>query len=427
MNRRNFLTNTSALAATTVLPTFAFGNTAITNKSNTIAEIEFWQLSGMRNPSEGFVGWIQSKPSQVYENARPNPSEWKEEKGRQPFSSLYLKIITKDGLEGVYGPIDTESAIVIERQLKPNLIGKDALACETIWDQLFRAYRHSRAGHYMMAMSAVDNALWDLRGKFYKSPVYQLLGGATRTEVEFYASCLGFSVEPEEIKKRCLKIQNQGFRYQKWFMAYGPGDGPEGLSKGVEMVRVLRETLGDNTDLMFDAFNGWDLDFAISWAKQVEQYHPRWIEEPFMPNQLEAYAKLAEKTSVPIASGEHLYNRWEVLEYLKSQSISVVQTDPEWCGGVSELIKICNLASAFGVQVIPHGHCLRAAMHVIASQSPAVCPYGEYLINKMDNHYLFEKYPPVISNGRIALNDKPGFGIEWDESKIEKQEKVSFV
>ena len=426
MNRRNFLNTTAVLSAASTLPLNALSSKSGSSERCLISEIEFWQLSGMRNASEGFVGWIQSNPSQIFEESQPNPANWKEEKEKQPYSALYIKILTKDGLEGVYGPIDTEAAIVIERQLKSRLIGMDALAGELVWDTLLRHNRHSRASHYMMAISAVDNALWDLRGKYFNAPVYQLLGGPTRKDVEFYASCLGFSVEPEAVKKRCVQIEKQGFRYQKWFFAYGSRAGTLGLKKNIELVKVLRETLGDDTDLMFDAFMGWDFDFALSWAKQVEQYHPRWIEEAFMPAQIELFEKLAKETTIPVATGEHIYNRWETLDYLKTNSLSVVQTDPEWCGGVTELTKICNLASAFGVQVIPHGHNLKAAMHVIASQSPSVCPFGEYLINKMDNNYMFEKNPPVISNGRIALSVKPGFGIEWDESKIMEKKKMVF-
>jgi L-rhamnonate dehydratase len=376
--------------------------------------------------SEGFVGWIQSKPSQIYNEGMPNPSGWKEQSGLQDYSAIYLKILTHEGLEGVYGPVDYEAASVVEKQLKQVVIGMNALAGELVWDKLYRHNRHSRAGHYMMAISAIDNALWDLRGKFFNVPVYQLLGGPTRKEVEFYASCLGFSVEPGEVKKRCLKVLKMGFQSQKWFFAYGSGDGKAGWLKNVELVKTLRETLGNETELMFDAFMGWDLDLAISWAKETEKYSPRWLEEPFMPTQHEAFQKLAEKTSISIASGEHLYNRWEVLDYLKNQLISVVQVDPEWCGGVTELVKICNLASAFDVQVIPHGHNLKAAMHVIASQSPAVCPIGEFLINKMDHHYLFEKNPPVIKNGKIELSERPGFDIEFDENKIKEKKKLNF-
>ncbi len=427
MKRRQFFTNSIALAGLPVIKSIEpFQYPGLTDKKLVISDVEFWQYSGQRKASEGFVGWIQSKPSQVYNQGMPNPSGWKEQSGLQDYSAIYMKILTKEGLEGIYGPVDFEAASVVEKQLKQVVIGMNALAGELVWDRLYRHNRHSRAGHYMMAISAIDNALWDLRGKYFDAPVYKLLGGPTRKEVEFYGSCLGFSVEPEEVKKRCIMVQKMGFRSQKWFFAYGSGDGKAGWLKNVELVKTLRETLGNETDLMFDAFMGWDLDLAISWAKETEKYNPRWLEEPFMPTQHEAFQKLAEKTSIPIASGEHLYNRWEVLDYLKNQLISVVQVDPEWCGGVTELVKICNLASAFDVQVIPHGHNLKAAMHVIASQSPAVCPLGEFLINKMDHHYHFEKNPPTISNGKIELTERPGFDIEFDENKIKEKKKLSF-
>jgi len=426
MNRRHFFSNSVALAGLPVLQGFtAFQESGLPGKL-VVLGIEFWQYTGQRMASEGFVGWIQSKPSQVYNEGMPNPSDWKEQTGLLDYSAIYLKILTSEGLEGVYGPVDYEAALVVEKQLKQVLIGMNALAGELVWDKLYRYNRHSRAGHFMMAISAIDNALWDLRGKFFDAPVYKLLGGPTRKEVEFYGSCLGFSVEPEEVKKRCLKVQEMGFRSQKWFFAYGSGDGKTGWLRNVELVKTLRETLGNETDLMFDAFMGWDLDLAISWAKETEKYNPRWLEEPFMPTQHEAFQKLAEKTSIPVATGEHLYNRWEVLDYLKNKSISVVQADPEWCGGVTELVKICNLASAFDVQVIPHGHNLKAAMHVIASQSPAVCPIGEFLINKMDHHYHFEKNPPVIKNGKIELSERPGFDTEFDENKIKEKKKLNF-
>jgi len=426
MNRRHFFSNSVVLAGLPVIQGFTpFQNSGLPQKL-VVSEIEFWQFSGQRMASDGFVGWIQSKPSQVYNEGMPNPSGWKEQTGLLDYSAIYLKILTNEGLEGVYGPVDYEAALVVEKQLKQVVIGMNALAGELVWDKLYRYNRHSRAGHFMMAISAIDNALWDLRGKFFDAPVYQLLGGPTRKEVEFYASCLGFSVEPEEVKKRCLKVQKMGFRSQKWFFAYGSGDGKAGWLKNVELVKTLRETLGNETDIMFDAFMGWDPDLAISWAKETEKYNPRWLEEPFMPTQHEAFQKLSEKTSIPVATGEHLYNRWEVLDYLKSKSISVVQADPEWCGGVTELVKICNLASAFDVQVIPHGHNLKAAMHVIASQSPAVCPIGEFLINKMDHHYHFEKNPPVIKNGKIELSERPGFDTEFDENKIKEKKKLIF-
>jgi L-alanine-DL-glutamate epimerase-like enolase superfamily enzyme len=312
-------------------------------------------------------------------------------------------------------------------ELRKFLLGKDPLATETIWDQLYRLNRHSRYGYYMMAVSAVDNALWDVRGRFFNVPVYRLLGGPTRNEVEAYCSCLGYSLEPELVPDRCRKVREQGFRYQKWFFAYGPGDGPSGVQKNLQLVKILRETLGDDTDLMFDAVNSWDLQFAMAWAKAAEQYHPFWLEEPFKSDQVENFGRLAHATSVPIAAGEHFYGRWEVLRFLRAEAVSVVQADPEWCGGTSELVKICALASAYGVRVIPHEHNIHAALHVVFSQSPGLSPLMECLINALPSKLHFEKDPPFPQNGKFALPHRPGFGIEFDSSKVEDMSVVDHV
>jgi L-alanine-DL-glutamate epimerase-like enolase superfamily enzyme len=163
---------------------------------------------------------------------------------------------------------------------------------------------------------------------------------------------------------------------------------------------------------------GWELDYAIAWAKQAEQYRPRWIEEAFHPDKIDSFVQLRKASSVPVASGEHFYNRWQAYDYLKVGAISVVQADPEWCGGVSELVKICHLASLYEAQVVPHGHGLHPALHVVASQSPATCPLVEYLYGKMQSYLHFEKDQMTPFNGHISLPDRPGFGIELDESKI---------
>ena len=127
-------------------------------------------------------------------------------------------------------------------------------------------------------------------------------------------------------------------------------------------------------------------------------------------------------TTISVASGEHIQGRWEVYDYMKEGALSVIQCDPEWCGGTSELVKICAVASLFDVPVIPHGHSIHAAMHVIASQSPAVCPMAEYLILKMKSYYHFEKNPPVVVKAHLSLPDTPGYGIELDDAKVESRE-----
>jgi L-alanine-DL-glutamate epimerase-like enolase superfamily enzyme len=390
----------------------------------TIAGLELWRYEGRYEALAGVNRQYQVNPLHIYDELRPAPyrDSPHPQKQLQSASALYLKVRTSEpGLEGLYGPIDPEAVSVIRDQLGPFLLGKDALAVEKLWDQMHRSNRHSRRGHFMIGLSAVDNALWDLRGRYWNAPVYRLLGGPTRNPVEAYASCLGFSVESEAARKTATDFKDQGFRYQKWFLPYGPGSGQTGLMHNVNLVRVLRESVGDEVDLMFDAFMGWNLDYAIAWAKRVEQFHPRWIEEAFHADKIQSFVELRRATSIPVASGEHFYGRWEAHEYLRAGAVSVVQADPEWCGGVSELVKICALASLYDAQVIPHGHSIHAALHVVASQSPMLCPLVEYLWLKMQHYYWFERQAPRLVKGRISLPEGPGFGMAIDPAKVEKQ------
>jgi L-alanine-DL-glutamate epimerase-like enolase superfamily enzyme len=393
-----------------------------------VSAVEVLQLAGHREAETGANAQYQVNPLYVYDDHRPPVySDKTPVRKALPMTQNYLRIRTDAGLDGLYGPIDREAAIIVQEQLRPFLIGKDPLAGEAVWDQMYRSNRHSRDGLFLMAISAVDNTLWDMRGRYFEAPVYRLLGGPTRESVEVYGSCLGYSLEPERVKTRCLALKEEGFRYQKWFLAYGPGSGPEGMQKNVELVRILRETVGPNVELMFDAYSGWDLAYALAWAKQVEQYRPRWIEEAMHPEKLESFVALRRATSVPVASGEHFYGRWEVERYLQAGAVSVVQADPEWCGGISELVKICSVASLHDAQVIPHGHSLHAALHVIASQSPMTCPLAEFLILKMASYYHFEKNPPMPVKAHIALPQRPGFGIEFDPAKVESQKVMTSI
>ncbi len=415
MHRRGFLLtlpSLAALAETRPLP---------------IEAVEVWELRGHRQTVRGVDAQYQINPLFIYDELRPAP--YKDQPASAPsqvaVSAFYVKI-RAGGLEGFYGPIEREAAIVVDEQLKPFLIGKDALAQEKLWDQMYRSNRHSRRGHFLMAISAVDNTLWDLRGRYFKTPVYRLLGGPSRSSVECYASCLGFSLEPDKLQQRAKQFQTDGFRFQKWFLAYGPGDGYAGLKKNVETVRLLREAVGDETELMFDVYSGWDLTYTLEWAKQVERYRPRWIEEMTQAEKIGSFVELRRGTTIPVASGEHIQGRWEVYDYLKEGALSVIQCDPEWCGGTSELVKICSLASLFDLPVIPHGHSLHAALHVIGSQSPAVCPLAEYLVIKMRSYYHFEKNPLLLNKAHIELPDAPGYGIELDDARVESKKLTTW-
>lgn len=420
INRRNFLASS---LGTVLGPRLASGHYRAEKSSRLkITDLELVELRGHYEGEAGVNKQPQVNPLNVYDELRPKP--YKDVPGgtkKFPISAIYLRIKTSGDLFGLYGPLERSAAIVVEDELRPFLIGKDPLAGEELWDQMYRSNRHSRDGLFLMAISAVDNTLWDLRGRYYDVPVYRLLGGPTRESVEVYGSCLGFSLEPDAVRTRCKALQQEGYRYQKWFMAYGPGSGPEGMQKNVQLVQILRETLGDSTELMFDAFSGWDLAYAQEWAHQVEKYRPRWIEEATHPEKIEGFVNLRRSTTIPVASGEHFYGRWEVERYLQAGALSVVQADPEWCGGISELLKIGTVASLHDVPVIPHGHSIHAALHAIASQSPMTFPLAEYLILKMQNYYHFEKNPPKPVNARLKLPTGAGFGIEWDPATIEGQ------
>lgn len=387
-----------------------------------IEAVELLELHGRYTDAAGINHQQQVNPLDIYDDLRPAPYADKPSGTKETLTTaIYLRIRTAGGIDGLYGPIEKDAAIVVNEDLRPFLLGKDALAGEKLWDEMYRSNRHSRDGFFMMAISAVDNTLWDIRGKYFNVPVYRLLGGPTRASVEMYASCLGFSLEPEAVRTRALANQKEGYRYQKWFMGYGPGSGPEGMRKNVELVRILRETLGEDTELMFDAYSGWDQTYALEWAHQVEKYRPRWIEEATHPEKIESFAFMHRSTTIPIAAGEHFYGRWEVERYLQANALSVVQADPEWCGGTSELLKIGAVASLHDVPVIPHGHSLRAAIHIIASQSPMTFPLGEYLILKMRHYYHFETNPLVPEKAHIALPTGPGFNVQLDPAKIESQ------
>lgn len=337
-------------------------------------------------------------------------------------TSLYLRIRTDQDVDGFYGPIDPEAARVIVDRFAEFLLGKGPLAGTILWDQLERLDRHARHGYPKMAISAIDNALWDLRGRVYDAPVWQLLGGGGRSRIPAYVSTLGTAHDPAVVTAKATELQAEGFDGQKWFFATGPVDGTDGLRRAVDLARTVREAVGPDLPVMFDAFMGWDMAFARAWVERTRELHPTWLEEVFQPNRTDAFVELHRSTGVPLSAGEHLYDRPDILPFLRSGSLAVLQCDPEWCGGVTELVRICAVAETFAVPVIPHGHGLHSALHVVASQSPAACPKMEYLYLAMPNRHHFEKNPPTPVAGSFALPEGPGFNIELDQAKISSRE-----
>ncbi|HNT75133.1 MAG TPA: enolase C-terminal domain-like protein [Anaerolineae bacterium] len=347
------------------------------------------------------------------------------ETGPQTVSEIYVEILSDEGISGLFGPIEDTQAFIIHKFLRPFLVGRDPLAIELLHDQMLRMYRHGRSGMFVTGVSAVDCALWDLKGKAWGQPVYRLLGGPTRPSVPACASMLGYSVEPEAAAEVALDFKEQGFPAQKWFFRYGPADGEEGKARNAALASALREALGPYYPLMFDAFWGWDTRYALEMMQLLRLLAITWLEEPIPPERVGGFRRLkAAAPDVPLATGEHVYTRWQVKELLVSDAVDFIQADPDWTGGLTELVKIAALCSAFEAPLVVHGHSLLAALHLAGAQSPTTIPYVEYLIRHQARKQYFHKplYEPV--SGTVALPDLPGLGLALDEAKIEGRETL---
>ena len=382
-----------------------------------ITEVRFFQVSGRTDLPTAEER--QSQMLDIYPEFGARGPAARTNNGT--LSATYVEIATDEGPTGIFGPIFPEQVPLIRARLAPYLIGQDPLAGERLWDVLYRQDRHARKGYQMLAISAVDCALWDLRGKVFGQPIYRLLGGPTRERVPCYASMLGYSHDPGLIRERAQRMVADGFKAQKWFFRYGPGDGLEGMEKNVAMVRAVREAVGPSVEIMLDAFMGWDMTYTIRMLQRIEEFAPRWMEEPVPPDRIGDFAQIRRSTRIPIATGEHEYTRWGFLTLLQADAIDVIQADPDWCGGISELVKIGTLASAFGRQVFPHGHSVPAALNVIASQPPGIFPMVEYLFVYQPFAQFFHATQLRPLDGSLPLPTEPGLGIVIDEAKVERR------
>ena len=217
-----------------------------------------------------------------------------------------------------------------------------------------------------------------------------------------------------------------GFTAQKWFFRYGPGDGGEGKAKNVAMAQAVREATGPHYTLMFDAFMGWDVPYATEMVRALAPLNPMWMEEPVPPERVGSLRKIRAAAAVPIATGEHVYTRWQVKELLVGEAVDVLQTDPDWTGGITELTKIAALASAFDTPLVAHGHSLLPALHVAGAQSPTTMPFVEFLIRHQENKQFFHTPMYRPEDGSVKLPDLPGLGIVLDEGKVEERAVLAF-
>ncbi|MCD6519586.1 MAG: mandelate racemase/muconate lactonizing protein [Anaerolineae bacterium] len=370
------------------------------------------------------------RPVDIYPEFRAEGPFWpfKSAQGEHPpiLEQVFLLIDTDSGPSGMWGPIEESLAYIIEKRLRPVLIGEDPQAIERIWDKMYRYAIHGRKGETMMAISAVDLALWDLKGKYLNAPVYVLLGGPTREKIRAYASMLGYSVEPKLAAQRAKEVVEEGYTATKWFFRHDPTEGQEGMRQNLALIEAVRQAVGPDVEIMFDAWSSWNVPYTIQMAQRAAEYRVWWFEEPVLADMIPQYAEIRRSVqSLLIAGGEHEYTRWGVKALLDAGAVDILQTDPTWAGGLTEMRKICALASAHGIPVIPHfGH--MASTQLIASQPLSICPIQEWLIQHGLLSQYFLKHKVTPQGGYIQLPQAPGLAMAWDESRIETQEEIRF-
>ena len=338
---------------------------------------------------------------------------------------LVCEIMTDDGLVGVgnaaLSPLVTKQ--VIDQYLAPLLVGADPWDVEFLWQHMYRkTMAFGRKGIGMVAISAVDIALWDLMGKSAKQPVYRLLGGRTKPRVPVYASRL-YSTPLDELAEESRKYVAQGYRAMKMRFGWGPTDGAEGMRKNVDLVRTVRETVGDDVDIMADAYMGWTLDYAKRMLPLLEPFNLRWLEEPVIPDDIHGYAELRKRTHIPIAGGEHEFTIYGFRELLDARAVDYIQFDTNRVGGLTQARKIAALAESHSIPVIPHAGQMHNYHVVMASVNSPMAEFFPPVDVEVGNElfwYIFTGEPKP-ANGFIDLDENvPGLGLTVDEEALKQ-------
>ena len=300
--------------------------------------------------------------------------------------------------------------------------GIDPISGENIWGTT-RGGRHSSTGKIIMALSAVDNALWDLRGKILDQPVYKLVSDIKREQLQVY-SRVGEGKDLDVARQMARERFDKGQKHQKWYFVYGPKDGQEGMFKNLELVRVLREELGPEAVLKFDNHSmRFEIgpEWVVQLAKDMMQYDPFWIEEPTAPEDIEGYARIKGETGITIAAGEHHFTRWQIKPMLDRECIDWVQLDPDWGGGISEWLRTCELVKKYpGVKVVPHCDNFMTNVQCVASQPESLCPMVEYNDGQTERKMSFRKRVLRPESEVLITPDEPGLGPDLDHDKIER-------
>lgn len=339
-----------------------------------------------------------------------------------------VKITCDDGTFGWgegYGPAHVIKAGI--EFFRPLLIGHNPLETESLWQMMYlRSLDYARRGILLSALSAIDVALWDLRGKIFGQPVSVLLGGRRRRSVRTYASGMYFTETEsltERLAREALGYKEQGFDAMKMKVGLN-------IEKDIENVQAVRQVIGSDIDLMIDANHAYSVTEAMTLARAVESSQISWFEEPVSPEYYSGYSQLRQATSIPIAGGECEYLRFGFLYLFQQQCVDIAQPDICAAGGITEVKRIADMAYTFGVDLVPHtwgtGIAISAALHLVAnSDMPGSrLNNAEALLelDRTENPLRDELVQPTFSphNGRLQVPNEPGLGVNVDEDALKK-------
>ncbi len=304
-------------------------------------------------------------------------------------------------------------AFIVEKHLARFLEGQPVADLERLWDQMYNAtIYYGRRGIVLNAISAVDLALWDLLGKLRQEPVMAMLGGPVRDELSFYAT----GARPD-------LAQKMGFIGGKMPLQHGPAEGAEGMKKNLDKLELMRNRTGDDFWLMYDCWMSLDVNYATKLAQKAAQFDLKWLEECLSPDDYWGYAEL--RKNVPkgmlVTTGEHEATRWGFRMLLEMGCCDVIQPDVNWCGGITELIKISALADAHGALVVPHGSGVYS-YHFVATRHNS--PFTEMIMMAPEADEVLPAFSgllvdePIPVNGRLKTSalEAPGFGVTLNQS-----------
>ena len=360
-----------------------------------------------------------TSPMARYENEFPNRN-WSE-----PWDRAACVVTAEDGTWGVgFAPMSGPVLSIINDHFAPLLEGQSAMSIEKNWDLMRRASSpYGAYGLTSYAISALDNALWDLKGKLLGLPVYELLGGPVKDKIFCYASNTTLTYGTENYIEWFLEL---GFKAVKLFVRHGPEDDIEGLNKNEELVAGVREQVGPDVEIAVDSWMSLNTEYIVRLVEALKPYRIKWIEDYLLPEDLDSYMKVRQRVpGQTLATGEHWYTIHPFAFAAGQGLVDILQPDISWVGGMTASIRICHIAEAHGVTVIghggmnmPYGQHLAYAMPVIpwGERSEGVAPPGVPL-----EEMVLLPGTPVIKDGYLTPSDAPGFGLEFTKEWLEER------